>query len=274
MTADELCKLIELKKEAADPALAFAEIFDFSVVDPYLSSFRDYEKMEKAEAALEAALGEDKDHSRILACHLKGAADAYEFYRDKGIGDEIYIATMKCFSRFCGENFVMTGKYNFDREFWTPRQIGFHLFRLTSLEYELVPGEEGHINIHIPSDADFSPISCSRSLEESRAFIRKYFPAFSGCPYLCDSWLLSPDLEPFLPKHSNIRSFRERFSLLGAEESNDVLEWLFYCPAGRFQAVPAISKLQALPEKSSLQRAVKEHLLKGGRIRNGFGRLL
>ncbi len=275
MTISELCKRIELQPEAAKPALSFAENFDFTAVDPYLKAFRDYKKVDAAEAALQKALGEDADHSKILACQLKAAADTRELYREKGISDEIYFATMRCFTRFTQERHVMTGEYKFDREFWAPRQAGGLIYRIAALEYELVPAEDDrHINVHIPSDADLSPASCTESLRKAKEFFAGCYPAFTGCPYRCYSWLLSPDLEELLPKRSNIRSFRERFEILGSEASNDYLEWLFYNLAGREKGPLKDFDYQSLPEDSSLQRAVKQKVLEGGQIRDGLGRLI
>ena len=71
------------------------------------------------------------------------------------ISEEIYIETMKCFSRFVREHKVSYGVYGFDRGFWTPHQIEGKLFRIGELEYQ-IDDEEKVISIHIPSDADLS----------------------------------------------------------------------------------------------------------------------
>ena len=65
----------------------------------------------------------------------------------------------------------MTGRYEFDRYGWTGRQAGCQLFRIGQLEYEISPrAGRVTIEIHIPSDADFSPASVEESLKQARAF--------------------------------------------------------------------------------------------------------
>ena len=73
---------------------------------------------------------------KMLVCMLKVAADSYEIYSRKGIEPSVYTATMKCFSRFLKETYERTGRYEFDRYWWTARQAGCHEFRIGALEYE------------------------------------------------------------------------------------------------------------------------------------------
>lgn len=58
--------------------------------------------MSDALAELQTTLGEDHDNIKILACMLKASADMYEIYKSKGISDEIYFATMKCYTDYIG----------------------------------------------------------------------------------------------------------------------------------------------------------------------------
>ena len=81
---------------------------------------------------LEEKIGEDPEHMKILTCMLKASADACEIYQKKGIEDSIYFATMKCYTRFLEEAYERTGRYVFDRYWWTGRQAGCHLFRIGS----------------------------------------------------------------------------------------------------------------------------------------------
>ena len=91
--------------------------------------------------------------AKILACMLKASADVYDIYKEKGIGDGIYFALMKCYTRFIDETFRVTGKLYFDRWWWTTRQAGCHLFRIGELEYEMKHIDDSIvIGIHIPSD--------------------------------------------------------------------------------------------------------------------------
>lgn len=220
-----------------------------------------------ADACRELArlLGEDPGHLKMLFCQLECARRTAEQYESLGISWQIYIDTMKCFTRFLLECREKNGAMFFDRGWWTYRQISMTLFRIGSLEYELCgTGEEPVVGIHIPSDAYLSPSSVEQSLKKARNFLEICFPDFSSCKYTCDSWLLSPSLKPLLAPDSNILSFQKRFRIL-RENQNDkeFIEWLFRRPKD--------VDYKTLPEHTSLQRKVKALLLQGGTVGSAEG---
>lgn len=259
-----LCRRIGLQEPVCLRVMEQAQMLDLEAAEPLLDRFRDFEEMDRSRLALQGMLGEDGDHMKILTCMLHGAVRAYDWYALRGIGEEIYFDTMGCFSRFLEETRQITGRHDFDRHFWTTRQVGCHLFRLGALEYEIVPGGENrYAAVHIPSDADFSPEQVDASLAMAGRFLREQFPEQKAWEFRCHSWLLEPELRRMLPDGSNIRSFQERFVLTGEGEPGwEFAQWLFRSGA----ADPAL-----FPEDTSLQRAVKNHLLSGGVIRNVRG---
>ena len=112
-----LCNKINLGTEIKSRVLEFADNFDFNTVDKQLKDFLIYEKMNDAQLELQTILGKDEDNIKILTCMLKASADAYEIYKTKGISDNVYIDTMKCYTRFINETHKMTGRLYFDR-YW------------------------------------------------------------------------------------------------------------------------------------------------------------
>ena len=211
-------------------------------------------------------MGDDGEGIKILTCMLKAAAEAYGIYQEKGISDEIYFATMKCFTRFIGETHKMTGEFCFDRWWWTVRQVGCHLFRIGELEYEIKHADgDMVIDMHIPSDADFSPLAVEKSLGEADKFFAKYYPSLRGVEYRCHSWLLDGRLKGMLNPDSNIVHFQNRFEIYHeGEPGTEFVEWLYHTK---------LTDYNILPENTSLQRNVKNHLLAGGVIRESYGRL-
>lgn len=264
MTINELCDLIELQDVIKERVLEFSEEFDFSTVEKLFENFRDYKKIKSARLELQGILGEDEDRIKMLACMLKASANLYDLYKSKGISDEVYVETMKCYTRFINETHRMTGSYYFDRQWWTARQAGGHLFRIGELEYELKRLEDKQvIDIHIPSDADFSSRAVDESLEMAEGFLRMFYPEMLGCDFTCASWLLSKQLEDMLKEGSNIRSFAKRFEILGdGEPDTEFVEWIFNTKTSNYET---------LPENTSLQRAMKKFILSGGVFRNGYG---
>ncbi len=264
-----LCSKINLQPEIKNKALSFEKEFDFKTVEKQLNDFSVYENMNKARAELQTILGEDPDKIKMLACMLKASAVAYETYQEKGIPDEIYVSTMKCYTRFIDETFQRTGRLFFDRDFWTTRQAGCHLFRIGELEYERIEKDgQTIIEIHIPSDADFSPSAVDESLECAKKFFREYYPEAEDSEYRCDSWLLDSQLKGMLKEGSNIIHFQNRFELLEeGEAGTEFLEWVFH------KNDTGDADYAELPEDTSLQRNMKKHLLSGGVFRSVHGRM-
>ncbi len=183
------------------------------------------------------------------------------------IPEEIYLATMKCFSRFVREYRVSYGVYGFDRGFWTTRQICGKLFRLGELEYE-INDEENAVSIHIPGDADLSEEKLEASYAQQAAFFREYFPEAAGRPRMCDSWLLSPALKDLLPPDSRILSFAAHFQITKVDpDATDYLEWVYKLAAGQQDHV----KPEDLREDTSLQRKMKAYLERGGKVGIAWG---
>ena len=90
---------------------------------------------------LREKLQEDEDGWKMLLCQLEAVELCRENYRKQGIGEEIFVDTMRCFSRFIRECYEISGRFAFDRGWWTWRQLCMSLFRLGDLEYELCTRE-------------------------------------------------------------------------------------------------------------------------------------
>lgn len=213
-----------------------------------------------------------------LAATLAAASMSKEAYRRAGVPEEIFHPTMACLPRFLEETKILTGRWAFDRGFWTWRQTGCLLFRLGALEFEYVPAErtpspgiqpgEPALHVHIPSDASLAREALDDSYAQARRFFREEGAAFcwQGPPraILCDSWLLSPALDELLPENSGIRRFAgdyQRFRV--QKDTTEFYRWLFK----KLNPVP----LEELPETTGLQRAAKARLAAGGKIGGARG---
>ena len=215
--------------------------------------------------SLSAALGEDPEGVKMLTCQLHCACLQYESYQNLGIPDDIYFATMSCYTRFVTECLYYKGSYQFDRGWWTWRQLSLSVFRLGYLEFEL--REDGGISVHIPTATDLSPDAVDTSLTQAAAFLRRYFPNYAEADFTCRSWLLSPALAQLLDDRSHILAFLRRFEIREVDEENaDYVSWLF-------QSLPG-TPVENLPERTSLQRKAKQYLMQGGKIGSAYGILI
>jgi len=200
-----------------------------------------------------------------LAVHLLAAIDN----RDEGcpwenIPENIWLDTMKAFTRFVGEHYASTGEYGFDRDFWTTRQVNAQLLRIGELEYEMCRHDEKEvISLHIPSDARLSADRLNASVAHARAFIAEWYPKWAEAPMVCSTWLLAPALKDMLSEGSNILRFQNAFDILETDpEPEDVLEWVFRLTEEQQKT----AVLADLPEDTSLQRKLKDYLLSGGKV--------
>lgn len=265
MERQKLYQWIELQPEIIQKLEQVESHIDLERIDMQLNQLIHMDTAAEAQKYLENYFQDDEDKIKMLFCHLECARRIYEKYGEKKIPDEIFIETMKCFTRFIGECGKKNGRLFFDRAFWTYRQLSMNIFRIGALEYQFVEHEgEKAIGVHIPSDADLSKQSVDDSLEMAKVFFRTYYPDYKYTRYTCDSWLLSPALKELLPETSNILSFGGRFDIIEEDrEAKDCMEWLFQ--------VPADTDYEKLPEKTSLQKKAKKWLLDGGTIGVAYG---
>lgn len=127
------------------------------------------------------------------------------------------------------------------------------------------------VGIHVPdSGGPLTPRACDESFAMARRFFHRHFPSERGQGRrlaTCYSWLLDDQLPEWLPEDSNIVRFQRRFELVpGWLEGDDaVLEFVFRVPH-------PLERLDQLPQRTRLERAVVTHIKSGGhwRLRTGW----
>lgn len=119
------------------------------------------------------------------------------------------------------------------------------------------------LDIHIPSGSPMDPEACRRSMDEAGDFFAKYFPEKKFAVYTCVSWLMDNQLADLLPATSNVVRFQQEFYLYPVEEA---------AAAQTFERVfGKVSETSKLPRETRMQRALVEHLEKGGHFHHGGG---
>ncbi len=117
--------------------------------------------------------------------------------------------------------------------------------------------EELVLSLHIPDFlGPLSPDAVESSVAEASRFFAAHFPEERYRYAVCHSWLLDPQLAEYLSEQSNIVRFQRRFSL--APDAHDVDTSIV-----QFVFGPVPESPRDLPERSSLERAVKQHLVSG-----------
>ena len=258
-----LCQNIGIPPEISYEVASFSETFDLNPVSHLVENLSFADKAEKANDALQT-LGDDPRGIRILTMQLTAALHSRELYAQKGISDKIFIDTMKCFSRFMGEHLEQFGHYGFNRGFWTWRQTALLLFRLGALEFEMKTLEGKNVlSVHIPSDAVMTREGLDASYKWAKEFFAQYFRDFHYENIYCGTWLLAPVLKEMLPEGSKILNFMSDYEIFKTNpDSQDFMIRVYK---------KSYPDLLSLPEDTSLQRAIKKHLLAGGTIGDASG---
>ena len=201
--------------------------------------------------------------------HLK------KLYEERGIHDQIFYDSMLDLRYKLEECKVVRGMVGSFVAWWFPGFFDLTRFALGRLQFEVV--KFGHnydkngikltpdskvINVHIPrTGTPMDKESCDAAYAQAREFFKE--EAGENCPFICHSWLLFPEHENILPKHTNVYRFFSEFDVFesGENEGDDL--WRLFDTEDR--------NPNRLPTDSSLRRNYVEHMKKGGKLGWGLG---
>ncbi len=112
---------------------------------------------------------------------------------------------------------------------WLIRHLTMRIFRLGRLQFEMSKTKDGTpiLDIHIPAIGKMTRDACLESIDRAQVFFAKHFPEHEWAHFSCHSWLLDTTLDAYLPQNSNIRNFREMFTLQESNPSFTMLRYIF-----------------------------------------------
>ena len=128
----------------------------------------------------------------------------------------------------------------------------------------LAPGDTT-LSLHISADGKMDFARCGDSLREAYTFFTKYFPERPVRAWTCDSWLLDPRFENYLPSESNIVRFQQEMYLHPVRGRNEGV-------VGQAFGSSSIDA-QNVRTDTALQRAVLQHI-KNGELWIGGGSVM
>ena len=145
--------------------------------------------------------------------------------------------------------------------------IGRLQFRRRKFRKNTGPYTQGtyYIDIHIPGGAPLTSELCAASYAEAADFFRQRY-GMEKILFGCHSWIISPEIKAILPEKSNILAFGRHYTVYEThmDPNSSAVSFIFNIPG-----VPA--DLDSLPEATSLQKAIKQHLKAGKTINTAFG---
>jgi GNAT-like C-terminal domain/N-acyltransferase N-terminal domain len=204
-----------------------------------------------------------------------------------GVSPAMTASTLRDVGRMLQRNRVWFGDAGLSDELagWLPRHLIGSILEIGRLQHERAtpglrtsawflaegadwsPGELA-VNLHIPESGPLDPAAVRESLRAGRTVLRKRFPEHRLRVRYCISWLLDPQLLEYLPESSNIAAFQRRFRIGPAKDDDGDAS------VRKFVFGNAAEPVEALPQRSSLERAVVAHWRAGRHWRVHVGRVV
>ena len=122
----------------------------------------------------------------------------------------------------------------------------------------LLKKDDPVINLHIPEDGRMDMKSCGISMQRMSNFFAEYRPDYDWKGFICESWLLDPQLKQMLPENSNIRKFMSLGYHYDLHESDGSIFRIF-----------GSADPQKIENPTTLQRKAAEFIKSGGVFRSG-----
>ena len=145
---------------------------------------------------------------------------------------------------------------------WGAYFINTKLIEVGRLQYEDC---KDYIKIHIPRGSKLLIENVKDSIKNSKEEIEKYFN-IKNPKYICDSWLLSNQINSIIDSSSNIRKFYNLFEVKDGEDATkNILNFVFN--------IQECADYNNLSENTSLQRILKKQLLENKEMKIGEGKL-
>ena len=201
--------------------------------------------------------------------------DLAAFHRSRGVPEEVTAATLRELGQQVWVHRLTFGTFGLHTYGWLVWTWSGSLYWLGRLQFNLErlavadPGAGAGwvVSTHIPRSGPLDPESVQESLARAATFFPQHFPDRPVQDFWCSSWLLAPELADALDSGSNMARFQRRWHLYGEPMPGDE-DALFFTFAHRGEV-----DLDALPQQTSLQRAIVGRLRAGGHWTSRQGRL-
>lgn len=127
------------------------------------------------------------------------------------------------------------------------------------------------LSVHIPASGKLDGEECEKSYKKAIELFTKYFPEYNIKGFLCESWLLAPELKKLLKPESNILKFKSKYNCFPVSAAcNDVFGFVFKKGIGDLKNF----NYDELPETNSFTHNIKELYKNGEAIHETGGIIL
>ncbi len=186
---------------------------------------------------------------------------------ERGIDKDITVKTLKDINIWLDNYKTQHGVAGLGEFHWLINHYTADLFKLGRLQFRIekcldgIPFGEFAIETHIPQGEPLNVDACLESFNLAKNFFREHFPEHSPSFFMCDSWLLNPNLANILSEESNIVRFMKLWTPIPfpSDNSAQAIERVFGFGY-------TLNDILSFPEQTSLQRNFKKYLKSGGTL--------
>lgn len=202
-------------------------------------------------------------------------------YRKEKLMEDIYKDNMRDIAIWSDKYEREHGKKGFYREQfeWIDSILEMKVIKLGRLQFELLDIEKQEddvknilknikdfilVNVHIREndgkEKEFNEEICDKSYNMAWQYYKDKGIKFSRIVFICDSWLINPNLTKLLSEKSNIIRFQKRYNIISVNPDEDkpqIIERVF----GSYNM-----KSETFPENTTLQVKLKKAWEEGERF--------
>lgn len=170
----------------------------------------------------------------------------------------------------CFENDLINRNYDsirISQMLWAIYFIRIRLIEIGRLQYEYENTINGlsQIKIHIPSGNRLDIKMVIESINKSKNLLPKIFN-IDNMEFLCNSWLLSNQLNELIDSNTNIYKFYQLFDVVDGDDCvDDILNFVY--------SLKECKNYNMLPEITNLQKLIKYNLINNKIFKLGMGKL-
>lgn len=170
----------------------------------------------------------------------------------------------------CFENDLIKRKYGsirISQMLWAIYFIRVKIIEIGRLQYEFfeIKNQEAYIKIHIPGGEKLTLNKVVDSINNAKKELQSIFK-IKLIKFVCNSWLLSNQLNKLISEKSNIHMFYNLFDVKDGENCiEDILNFVY--------SLKECDDYQCLSEDTSLQKLIKNELINGTIFKIGIGTL-
>ncbi len=175
--------------------------------------------------------------ARNLLSYLYMCEETARRYAERGIPEDILVATLKDIVIWTTEWTNIKGELHLGELTWLSGHVSARLFRLGRLQFCMAGAEcdipeynvkkgDNIIEVHIPKGDKLTADAVGDSVKRAKEFFARYFPEYKYACFTCHSWLLDEKLKEYLSPDSNIVKFGDMFDRIAQYDSNALLRYL------------------------------------------------